>query len=388
MRSLNYTDYRETRRFAALDGLRAVTVVSLVGLHYGFGDFNWLVGKGKITVFFVLSGFVITLLLLRDEEKHGRIRLRDFFIRRQFRLLPVFWVVVAVTVVCRYGIPQSGPGDGSWHELAQMLPYYLTFTHEWGPGGTDITTLVHSWTLAYEQKFYLAWPLAFWALTRWLPRWRLMGTIGLTAATLALIPIFDERFTQYFALMLGCVLALLCHERSAWRFVQPLTHPVVATGVALAFIPVHIYIGQLVRYPHDPVLVWYALAVAVLVIAVLHTGPTQWLLTRRPLLFIGERGYAMYLIHGLAGQAVIALTPHWAPGGLKRYAIIVLMTLIFADMLYRYVELPSAALGRRFIGWLNTRKAPAATEPAPLPPRRREPERRPPPRPAAVDTVH
>ena len=353
MHSLSHPDYRASGRFTALDGLRAVTVLSLIGLHYGFGALQPLVGKGKITVFFVLSGFVITLLLLRDNEKYGRIRLREFYVRRQFRLLPAFYTVLVATAICRYAVPATGPNDGDWAGFTRMLPYFLTFTHEWGPSTTDITTFVHSWTLAYEQKFYLVWPLVFAALTRWAPRHRLTATIALCVLCLGLIPLVNVRFVQYFALLLGCVLGLLLHEERTYRLLRPLTHPIAAVPVAAGFLWLHVWIGQHVKDPHEPILAWYALGVAVLLVTLLGSGPVRWLLNLRFFQFVGQRGYAMYLIHGLAGAAVVALAPQWGDGSMKRTLLIAVVTIVFADALYRFVELPGAALGRRFLGWLD-----------------------------------
>ncbi|ADD40853.1 acyltransferase family protein [Stackebrandtia nassauensis] len=357
MKSLSHSEYRSSSRFQALDGLRAVTVLSLVGMHFDFGALQWLIGKGKITVFFVLSGFVITLLLLRDEDKYGKVRLRNFYVRRQFRLLPAYFTVLAVAAVARFNVPDTGQNDGSWPEMAAMLPYYATFTHEWGPGTADVITFVHSWTLSYEQKFYLVWPLIFMALSIWAPRWRLPVTALIAGSCLAVIPVFGARWVQYFALILGCVLGLLLYEERTYRFIRPLTHPVAALFVAAGFLVLHVWVGTQVKFPHDPVLAWYAIGVFVLIISILNTGVVQWILMRRFFLFVGERGYSMYLVHGLAGAAVLSAAPAWGSGSIKTALIIAGVTIVFADGLYRFVELPSAAAGRRFIKWLDERKA-------------------------------
>lgn len=378
LQSLSHAEYRRTRRFPALDGMRAVTVLSLIALHFGFGDWLPLIGRGKITVFFVLSGFVITLLLLRDEEKYDQVRLRTFYIRRQFRILPAYYTVLLATIIVRYGAPQVGDNDGNWEDLRQTIPYYLTFTHEWAPEGTDIFTYVHSWTLAYEQKFYLVWPLVFILLTRYAPRWRMPAVAASTAGVAALIPVYGNTPTHYFALMLGCTVALICHEAHTYRVLRPLTHPLAMPFVLAMFIPVHVWVGGIVFASGDDwtALSIYAVAAAVLMVSVLHCNPVQWLLSRKPLQFVGERGYAVYLVHGMAGSMVYSLAPAAEARSVTRTLIIMVVAVILADALYRFVELPSAKLGQRCNDWLDRRKharlqaRAAGTPPAPPSPER------------------
>ena len=86
MKSLTHADYLALRRFPALDGLRAIAAVLVVFFHYGGPD--WLQGWAGVQMFFVLSGFLITTLMLREERGTGRISLKEFYLRRSFRILP------------------------------------------------------------------------------------------------------------------------------------------------------------------------------------------------------------------------------------------------------------------------------------------------------------
>ena len=89
MKSLTHADYLALRRFPALDGLRAIAAVLVVFFHYGGPD--WLQGWAGVQMFFVLSGFLITTLMLREERGTGRVSLSEFYLRRAFRILPVYW---------------------------------------------------------------------------------------------------------------------------------------------------------------------------------------------------------------------------------------------------------------------------------------------------------
>ncbi|ADD40854.1 acyltransferase family protein [Stackebrandtia nassauensis] len=360
MQSLSYRDYRDTRRFAALDGLRAVTVLGLIAHHFQAGKLQPLIGIGKITVFFVLSGFVITLLLLRTEDKSGSIKLRGFYLRRQFRLLPLYYTALAVYCVARFSV-----GD-EWDRLREALPYYLVFLNEYSPTDPDITSFWHSWTLGYEQKFYLVWPLIFIALSRLAPKSRPWWTLGLAGACLALMPVTDGTPVHYFSLFLGCALAMFMHTEGTYRLVRPLTHPVASFAVLCGFAALHLWLPTIARNLGSEryAFVFYALGVAVLIVAIVNSGVGRWVLTRPPLLFIGERGYAMYLFHGIAGAAVMGLAPQWG-GSPVRWLLICLVTVVFAEVAHRLVELPFADMGRRFNAWLDQRKAARANAPMP-----------------------
>lgn len=147
---MTHDEYLETRRFPALDGVRAVAALLVVIFHYG-GP-SWVQANGWIGVhlFFVLSGYLITTLALREEASNGRVSLAEFYIRRAFRILPVNYVVMGVVVVFAYfrgmGLRQSG--------IVATLPWNVVFLGEYH----FMALYGHSWTLGVEQKFYLVWP--------------------------------------------------------------------------------------------------------------------------------------------------------------------------------------------------------------------------------------
>src|ERR1041384_6734577 len=144
MKLLTHADYLALRRFPALDGLRAIAAVLVVFFHYGGPD--RLQGWAGVQMFFVLSGFLITTLMLREERRNGRISLKEFYLRRGFRILPVYLVVLLVTAVASalYGTFTS-------NGIGPALKYFLTFSNEFA----DSSPYGQSWSLGIEQKFYL-----------------------------------------------------------------------------------------------------------------------------------------------------------------------------------------------------------------------------------------
>src|SRR5436190_922640 len=175
------------RYMPGLDGLRALAVLAVVAYHLGWG---WapggLLGVG---VFFTLSGYLITDLLLGQWEVAGRLQLADFWLRRARRLLPALFVMLAVVaawvtlldrdqlVDIRGAVAASAAYVNNWWLIAQHSSYFAQF----GPP----SPLGHLWSLAVEEQFYLVWPWLLWLGLRWQRR-RDTVPRGLLAATVLL----------------------------------------------------------------------------------------------------------------------------------------------------------------------------------------------------------
>lgn len=157
--------YRDTTRFGSLDGLRFLCILAVLWHHSPltpiYLDQLQLAGRGfaGVDFFFVLSGFLITTLLLREEAEKGGFSLRGFYWRRILRIVPVYFLVVTLVAVYFIG----WKGQGQWSEL---LPYYYLFLSNFLVG--DIPLLDPTWSLAVEEQYYLIWPLTLLILPR---RW-------------------------------------------------------------------------------------------------------------------------------------------------------------------------------------------------------------------------
>ncbi|MGE5135478.1 MAG: acyltransferase family protein [Gemmatimonadota bacterium] len=159
------------RYLPGLDGLRALAVLAVIAYHLGLG---WapggLLGVG---IFFTLSGYLITSLLLANREATGRLRLGDFWLRRARRLLPALAVMLAVVAAwvtladraqlagLRGGTAAAAAYVSNWYLIGQHASYFTRFAPP--------SPLGHLWSLAVEEQFYLAWPWLLWLGLRWLP---------------------------------------------------------------------------------------------------------------------------------------------------------------------------------------------------------------------------
>ena len=166
-----------------LDGLRAVAVYLVVLFHAGTSAFTG--GYVGVDVFFVLSGYLVTQLLLRDVAQSGRIRFGRFYSRRFRRLLPAAFVALIVTAFVFTAISSTVEVSGAIGSFKAAFLYsanWYFIHHASGYFGADISTnpVLHFWSLAVEEQFYLVWPLALgggFLLTRRLERARQMRAI-------------------------------------------------------------------------------------------------------------------------------------------------------------------------------------------------------------------
>lgn len=351
-RARSHEEYLATRYFPTLDGIRAVSILLVVGLHSRDPFWMSLHGTVGVTIFFVLSGFLITTLLLREEAARGRADILRFFGRRAFRLLPVYFTVLAAFVVL------IGLLHVEWGRKAFLddLPYYLTYQNDFAP-----TSLFgHTWSLAVEEKFYVLWPLIGFSL---LPvrQVRLPALLALLVVTVVGELSGAAYLATYTPLVLGCLVAVVLHSPRGWRSAAPLRAPVVLVLVlALAAVQSQFDPGWQ-GHVHTLFALLVALALPGLLVAERGFGR---LLSAAPLRYVGTRSYALYLLHPLVIAAVGYLV---APGSTSRprealhLGLILLCSLAGAEVLHRCIERPMIAFGRRLLrGATPARVAPAA----------------------------
>ena len=165
-----------------VEGLRAVAVTLVVLFHAGV---SWLPGGYiGVDVFFVISGFLITGLLLREHERKGRISLQGFYARRARRILPAAMLVIILTVVASYFIQNfieygNVAEDGRWTSLFAGNFRFAAIGTGYFQKSVAPSPLQHFWTLAVEEQFYVVWPALVLAVSiafKRIPlRWRVMG---------------------------------------------------------------------------------------------------------------------------------------------------------------------------------------------------------------------
>ena len=353
-------------RLPGLDGLRALAVTLVVLYHLTPGAL--VGGYIGVDVFFVISGFLITGLLLREKESSGGIHLPSFWKRRARRLLPALGLLVVTCTGAAFVI-----GGDLLVGLGKQVLGALTFSYNWvalagGSSYFDETTpelFRNLWSLAVEEQFYLAWPLVVLLLVLLRRRTRLVIVVVIAIASAAamysLVAASDPTRVYYgtdthsFGLAIGAALAIsttgwtqqvLSWSRAS-RFWLPLLGLVGVAGV----------IALAVVMPDDNPLVYQGGLVAVALLsaiaiagAVVPGGFLGRLLDLPPIRWVGERSYGLYLWHWpvfvLVG-ATIPITDPDAAGGWMLGAIALALTVFFATVSYRYLETPIRRNGFR-----------------------------------------
>jgi peptidoglycan/LPS O-acetylase OafA/YrhL len=362
----------------ALDGMRALAVGAVLAYHAGL---PWARGGFLgVDAFFVLSGYLITALLLAERTATGRIDLRAFWARRARRLFPALLLVVAG--VAWYAAAVADPDElaglradavatlayvANWREVFAGDSYFDQFAAP--------SPLLHTWSLAIEEQWYVVWPLVVAALLRVGRGSRgplLVAAAGLTLASATMMALlFDSggdpsrvyygTDTRAQSLLVGAALAIvLASPRVRRRLAAarwPLEVAAVASFALLAWAWWSVSGESATLYRGGFLLL--ALAVAAVIVAASHPvrGPLQFLLARQPLPWLGRISYGVYLWHW---PLYLVLTPDRT--GWDGYALFALRagaTLLAATLSYYLVEAPirrGAFPGRRAL-WIA---APAA----------------------------
>nr|WP_274637633.1 acyltransferase family protein [Microbacterium bovistercoris] len=358
-------------RFTGLDGLRAVAVVLVVVYHLFPG---WWLRSGFIgvDVFFVISGFLITSLLLRERERTGRIALVDFWRRRARRLLPALALLVTVTATWAWMI-----GGDVLVRLGWQVAGAITFSYNWVSvaGGSDYFTagtpelLRNLWSLAVEEQFYLVWPLLLLVLL-FLPRRWARAAASLAAAVASawwmaavvsggggLTRAYFGTDTHAFGLLLGVALAVglqrVLTAPPAWM----LRTGARATGAAVGTVALA-GLFAIALLPEQPDTITFpgtlaAASVLTAIVIVAGTAAGSALgpaLDAGPLRWIGDRSYSIYLWHWPLLVLIAAMTgrtagsdplPAWIGG------LVLVLTVLCAAASHRFVEQPVRRYGFR-----------------------------------------
>ncbi len=347
----------------ALDGLRALAVSGVIATHVQL-RFTGLSGIG-VYVFFVLSGYLITTLLLIEARIGGAIQLGRFYARRALRLLPALLLLVAATLVYVAFFSADGRVNSvTLRGLPAVLLYYANWAQAWGPQDA-LGLFFHCWSLAVEEQFYVLWPLALGWLLR--HRWRGDALAGLLAAAFTFVlalrianfrSLADGELligTHLVAdqLLAGCLLAVVLHEerhRAAVATAARRLFPLAATFlVALAALGEPYGDDFQRRRALVTVGVTTVAAASAVVIARLVTAPASVaarLLASRPLVYLGRISYGMYLWHILV---LYALVEHGSLGSKSALFVATYgLTVAAASVSYAVVERPALRLKRRF----------------------------------------
>ncbi|MGA8745507.1 MAG: acyltransferase family protein [Solirubrobacterales bacterium] len=340
-----------------IDALRAIAVLAVFFYHSTVG---WMPGGFLgVDVFFVISGYLITSLLLSEYRRGGHIRVGRFWLRRARRLLPAVGVFIAVTMLVAAIVEPNRIDSLRGDAIASLLYFanwHFVFSHQSYFEQFQTPSLFrHLWSLSVEEQFYLFWPLVFAAGMSVLGRRRLIfgviaGALGSVALAWVLFHPGGDASRVYYGtdthavgLLAGVALALAwspwgLRRGSPGRWSGPLLDVAGVLALAyivLSFLQVHDY--DLSLY-HGGYLI-LAIATTVLIAVLAHPAARLGtLLARGPALWLGLRSYSFYLWH----WPVLVLTPVVGIA-LSKGVLIPLqlaVVLILAELSYRYVELP------------------------------------------------
>ncbi len=338
----------------SLDGVRAIAVALVFLAHSGLEHI--VPGGLGVTIFFVLSGYLITTLIRVEQGRRGSIDYRGFYLRRLLRLMPPLIVVVAAAALLA-GLSLID-GRFSWGGVASALLYfgnYHVIANDFHglPAGLGVI-----WSLSIEEHYYLFYPpLAAWLLRRRSVRTSAWVLISLCAAVLAwrcwlVLHGASENYvtmatdTRVDAILVGCLMALCFNPR-----LDRVPAPHTLRDGAVAALCIGVLLATFVF--RDPVFrltfrfTLQSLAIAgllYLAVARADRWPYRWL-SARPLVYLGSISYTVYLSHHLI---LLGLAKHWPAGGWLTLTLGgAVLTWLVAEPMRRWVEVPCARLRRR-----------------------------------------
>jgi peptidoglycan/LPS O-acetylase OafA/YrhL len=341
----------QRKQLPALDGVRAIAAFLVVFYH---GGLMQVPGGLGVLAFFVLSGFLITWLLLLEQERYGSISLRAFYARRSLRIFPAFYVYWLIVV-----LRTAYTGNIVWPQAVASFFYVNNYYQ--ATQGDPNTGLSHTWSLGVEEQFYLLWPVTFIYLQRftriqvvrilsagivllWVYRW---GLIAIGVDQGYIYEAFDTRADH---LLTGCWLAFVLRSGALPALWKTLCSSVLWSIGAVALLVLSTILenqhGAIYRdavgFVVSPVLV------GLLIPQLIHfSGGRIWgWLDWAPIRYLGRISYSVYLYQQLTPNMIEKLLPPLSP--IAMTATNAILATMAASVSYFAVERPFLRLKDRF----------------------------------------
>lgn len=357
-------------RLPALDGLRGVCIILVCYSHLAqLLHARHLPGTYGVTIFFFISGFIITRLLLHENSDTGRVALVPFYIRRWFRLTPalIAYVLLSLTVLAALG--RSVPTA----DVCAVLLYYANYHEIMAPFATFASAnaagiqspFAVAWSLAVEEHFYLLFPLLLLSLRRhtaalawvlsgfvvFILAWRIHLACFVGESSLVPLRIYEGTDTRLDSIAYGCLLSVLMHRAAhGARFESAVLHAL--RGYRGVFVAAALFVISMApRAPEFKDTAMYSLeglGLMALFASLFGMQPVHWLkasLENRGLVFLGTISYSVYLYHYLAFVAAqLLLTNRVAE---VSFAAVVGLAAALGS--YHWVEVPVRRLGAELL---------------------------------------
>ena len=356
-----YRGRRAVTHIPSLDGIRAVSFLIVFVAHSGMESLFPFPGGFGVTVFFFLSGFLITTLIRAEHETTGTVNIRHFYLRRVLRILPPFYLVLgAATCLTALGWGTNEPLSARV-VTAQAL-HVSNYWFVWhGYAGAPAGTIPY-WSLAVEEHFYLVFPVLYLLLSRSQSRrtqagifWLLCGVVLLWRCVLVLkLGAPDDRTymgtdTRFDSILFGCAIAVamnpvLDHVRGRDRWWKWILFPSAIALLLFTFTYRAPWFRETVRYSLQ------GIALTPIFVAAIRFpdwGPFR-ILNTKPVAFLGVLSYTLYLVHDAVLIGVYYQLPLLSPTG--KAALAFAIALAVALLMHRFVEQPCARLRKRLAG--------------------------------------
>lgn len=347
-----------SRYMPGLDGLRALALIGVMCYHWGLDEAPG--GFLGVSIFFVLSGYLITNILAMEWHHQGRIDLKQFWYRRFRRLLPAMLIMLLMTVVwmtlfdtsrlasLRYDVAAAVTYISNWQFIFQDISYFESF----GPP----SPLGHMWSLAVEEQFYLLWPLLMLIGLKWFPKRGQMFVFICTLAALSALlmallhepgsdpsRVYFGTDTRAFGLLTGAALAIVWPSYKLSGSVQRVAQlglDVTGIGALLLVLYMMWSTDRYASWLYNGGMLLFSIAAAVLVAVLAHPASLlAKVLGAGPLRWIGIRSYGIYLWHY---PVLILTSPGGNPEGIGAFYTLlqVAASVILASLSWKYIEQP------------------------------------------------
>ena len=340
-------------KILSFDGLRAVAVVSVMLFHAGFPGFK--LGSLGVDLFFALSGFLITHLFIKEYQRSKTINLKNFWIRRFLRLMPIYWLYLSIITI----LIATGVGElteyGGWSPAEYIASMWLYFINYLPFGGiwTKQYLTIHLWTLAVEEQFYLIWPLVMVFLLRC--GWLLKGLL-IILVLFAFYYLFFASYSELLkkisgrgiTLFLGCLFAVFCYQKQFHKIFKMLPANYMALLILLIFFGMTalIYLGSCQeKHIEARFSAYFGALFCCLIVCLYHQSQTysHRILELPVLTYVGKISYGIYLYHILVQKVVWELIYpddffNSPVDYLLRLIIYFALTLVAASLSYHSIE--------------------------------------------------
>ena len=355
-----------------LNALRALSVALVIMSHVGilaavsspmlksfFTIFNAFTG---VMFFFVISGFLITTLLIAERERTGTIGFKNFFARRALRILPLYYLALLIAVV--FGIL------GIQKIPAEAIVKGITYTYNFVQQKNNVGFLSHLWSLAVEEQFYLVWPFLFLLMIG--KPWRLVALC--MVSTLICYSVarsfnwHDPIHTIYYLgrwfipaaypIFIGCAFALVLHYSAAAKVILGSW---VCLAAALGLLAAPLVFEHTLGSLNQQYLVAFGVALLICWISRNQHLKAVQVLESGPIAYMGKISYGLYVWQGIfTGNGNIE-SHHWPP---QPFTLGVALTIIVSIISYHWFETPFLRLKKRFSWGRSGQSAPGAHKPS------------------------